>query len=422
MTTSMNNSDFDVSTATTSSTKAAAVVPPRRVSTLESGYAGDFQDQQEAARDVLQDDKILNQEESLNPKSHKNIFLMVGAATLLSACIFGASFGSASMSISNNGRRLLDSNNNQEQGDRSLGAVLANKNGNTASGSSAVVVGGKNNYVSGSNAIVGSGYDNTIFANTAIIGAGWDNQALSAAHNAMIGGGKHNNVYHENSVVVAGISNEARGYASFVGAGTNNDVREDGKYAAVVAGEGNEATAQSSFVGAGYKNNAFQKNAAVVAGHTNTANGENSFVGSGYFNVVDGARGFIGAGRNNKAMGEDSVVLGCYSEAQKKKSIAVGTNAIAGGENAAVFAFRDGDDCYNPTTNAVTMCTTNGFIVDDIHITNELTQAKDTLSSALSDSSPSSPLSNSVLYAENQALKAAVEAIGSRLAKLEARR
>ncbi|MBK6434583.1 MAG: tail fiber domain-containing protein [Rhodanobacteraceae bacterium] len=99
-------------------------------------------------------------------------------------------------------------------------AVISGGRSNIASGNFAVISGGRSNIASGDDSVVASGFDNAAGGNFSSVSGG-ENNATSAVHSA-IGGGSYNRGSGSHGVVAGGNANYASGNISAVLGGVSN--------------------------------------------------------------------------------------------------------------------------------------------------------------------------------------------------------
>lgn len=140
-----------------------------------------------------------------------------------------------------------------------LSATTTKIGNNTASGQSAVVLGGENNTASQSHAIVSGGKNNIASGLCSNVNGGSSNCATNTI--SVVGGGQGNMACEYASVVSGGVSNTASGYVSNVGGGKDNT-----------------ASGYHSNVAGGLANTASGDYSGILGGKNNTASYDNSFV------------------------------------------------------------------------------------------------------------------------------------------------
>jgi hypothetical protein len=226
------------------------------------------------------------------------------------------------------------------------GRLILSGNGNTNSGTFAVVAGGLSNTIAatGTNAVIGGGLANTATTNWTTIAGGRFNTAQG--HTATVAGGENNQATGDYSTIAGGANNisgdaysgvasgqanHALGYYSFVGGGWQN--RATTNWATISGGSGNSAAGDLSAIGGGYHN---------------TNSSSYGFIGGGQSNVASGLAGTIGGGDNNRSTDSWGVVAGGYGNSASGQGATVtgGENNTASGLSAAV-----GGGFFNQATN-----------------------------------------------------------------------
>gem|GEM_PF-3231488 len=179
------------------------------------------------------------------------------------------------------------------------GSVISGS-GNTASGSSAVIVGGNQNTASAVIAGVISGALNTSSAQGAIIIGGFQN--TNAGFDSVINSGGANRILSGafRSVILSGGTNELSANASnsFIGAGNANI--NDGERSGIVVGENNSISSTTASTGG--------RNSAILCGDSNAIFGEDCAIIAGIENVIGTNADYsVAAGRKARAIHD-----GCF--------------------------------------------------------------------------------------------------------------
>ncbi|AXT96355.1 cell surface protein [Moraxella catarrhalis] len=212
--------------------------------------------------------------------------------------------------------------------------IVADQNGNKASGEYSFVGGGSGNEAKGTYSTVGGGDYNTADGTHSTIGGGIANQAEG--------------MY---STVGGGFTNEAKGDYSTVAGGANN--KANGNYSTVAGGKDNQATGNNSTVAGGANNQAKGNYSTVAGGKDNQATGNNSTVAGGANNQAKGTGSFA-AGVENQANADNAVALGNKNIIKGENSVAIGSNnTIDGNDKKDVFILGSNTDTKDAQSGSV---------------------------------------------------------------------
>lgn len=171
-------------------------------------------------------------------------------------------------------------------------AVIAGGYGNKASQSFATIGGGNVNTADGMYTTISGGSGNRAVGRMSTIGGGTRNQALSAY--ATVGGGSYNLAIGGTSTIAGGTGNQALGIGSTIGGGAGNNTA--GLQSTISGGLSNRVTDNYSLVAGGRQNVAGNENndledavyASVGGGYGNHAGGAYATVPGGHANQAMG--------------------------------------------------------------------------------------------------------------------------------------
>jgi hypothetical protein len=141
--------------------------------------------------------------------------------------------------------------------------------GNTVSGATSSIVGGKTNTITCTLSFIGGGANNTSSGYRSVIGGGGFNRTFGTS--SFIGGGGGNIACGGNSTIVGGQSNTTLACRAFIGGGASNCAC--GVYSTIGGGNANQAIGYCSFIGAGWNNRTCGNRSAIVGGIGNVTTG-----------------------------------------------------------------------------------------------------------------------------------------------------
>jgi len=141
--------------------------------------------------------------------------------------------------------------------------------GNTVSGTTSSIVGGKVNTITTAVSFIGGGLSNSVTGSYSTIGGGAFNQAIGSS--SFIGGGSGNCACGSNTTIGGGLSNKTYACRSTIGGGANNYAC--GVFSTIAGGFANFAIGYCSFVGSGWNNRACGNRSSIVGGTFNVATG-----------------------------------------------------------------------------------------------------------------------------------------------------
>eukprot|EP00522_Entomoneis_paludosa_P006026 CAMPEP_0172440334 /NCGR_PEP_ID=MMETSP1065-20121228/982_1 /TAXON_ID=265537 /ORGANISM="Amphiprora paludosa, Strain CCMP125" /LENGTH=320 /DNA_ID=CAMNT_0013189123 /DNA_START=455 /DNA_END=1417 /DNA_ORIENTATION=- len=156
--------------------------------------------------------------------------------------------------------------------------------------------------------------------------------------------------------------------------------------------------------GGGDKNQASSFGATVAGGYQNIANGSQSAVSGGQGNTASGAGASVSGGHNNIATGQMSVVVG-------------GQNGLAIHDNSAVLPFGSSEADVGCST--VTICATNGLIVNEMNMTSRIISLRDQVLSLKSKNQAQDIRYNGLEIKYNELATSYIE-LAATVAKLQA--
>ena len=318
--------------------------------------------------------------------------------------------------------------------------------GNQALGDWSTVAGGNTNSASGAYSSIGGGHTNEVQGIYGAIFGGWDNTITYGSGYSFIGAGRYNETSGEYATVGGGFSNSAGAdYATIAGGGRSSPGnpstgnRVTGNYGTVGGGGNNQAGDNSgsmsstpyAAVGGGYSNEATGGYATVAGGQKNEATGINSTVSGGQFNEATLTSSTVGGGFLNKAYGNYATVPGGYvNNATGNYSFAAGMMAKADGEGSFVWGDSNLYALHAWNRNEFVCRATGGFwFITAIDATGYPTEGMQLpagtsgwvpIGSTLPPKSTlEDPNAIEALREENDELRRRIDALESRLAKVE---
>ena len=224
-----------------------------------------------------------------------------------------------------NGYMSLISGGRENNAKGSYSEVLGGSN-NSAEGTSVTVIGGSNNKIY-------SDDDPYFLPSFSVIGGGKENNIIGtnsgASTNSIIGGGSNNTISCSNAVIAGGVSNEATvasGYAVISG-GAYNTI--DGVSNVISGGNYNNNSSRSaSFIGGGTRNTIESGIGNVInGGRENTIHsGDNSTILGGVYNTINGSRS-LAAGYGVSIDANNAISIGNNASSKHDGSWVISDNS-----------------------------------------------------------------------------------------------